>query len=470
MRNICLLGMLFIFSELKSQDTRLYRYETDFLSKEFHQGRRDSLRSRMPEKSMAVLFSAPERNRSNDDDFQYHQNPDFYYLTGFTEPDALLMIFKEMQSIGGALTNECLFLRERDPATEVWNGRRLSSKAASQLLGIQTTFINEVFDTLMVPFKNFNSLFYLPLPKGVVDDRREKSDLFDLVEQFKKKSNYPPENGDSYKLSGWLAAMREVKQPEEIALMKKVVSMTCEGHIEMMKSVKPGMTEYQAQAIGEYVFKKNGSEYVGYPSICGGGENSCILHYESNRRKLETGDVLLLDMGAEYHGYSADVTRTWPVSGHFSDEQKAIYAVVYHAQEAAFLECKPGNEFQAPGKAATAVIKKGLADLGIIKDEKDYRKYFMHGTSHYLGLDVHDHGTFGNLQPGNIITVEPGIYIPDGSPCDPKWWNIGIRIEDDILITATGYENLSGKAPRTIESVEATMKQKSMFNAGFQYK
>jgi Xaa-Pro aminopeptidase len=169
-------------------------------------------------------------------------------------------------------------------------------------------------------------------------------------------------------------------------------------------------------------------------------------------------------MGAEYHGYSADVTRTLPVSGKFSPAQRAIYEIVYAAQEAAFRECKPGSEFQAPHKAAATVIRQGLMELGIIKNEKEYRRYFNHGTSHYLGLDVHDAGTHEALKPGNVITVEPGIYIPEGSPCDPKWWNIGVRIEDDVLITETGFENLSAKAPRTVAQIEEMMKQKSIFS------
>ena len=466
MKKIILIFLVFITTNALCQDLKYYRYDTDFLSKEFHKSRRDLIRKEMPANSVTVLFAAPERNRSNDDDFQYHQNPNFYYLTGLTEPNALLIIFKETQNIGGSMTDECLFVQDRDPGAEVWNGRRLGADDAKQLLGFTAVFTDETFDTLQISFKNFSSVFYFPLPKGLVDDKSEVADLYNLIEQFKKKSNYPPENGDNFKLSGWLASMREVKQPEELTLIRKAISISCDAHIEMMKASEPGMTEYQVQAIGEYVFKKNGSEYVGYPSICGGGENSCILHYENNRRKLEAKDVLLLDMGAEYHGYSADVTRTLPASGKFSEEQKLIYQIVYNAQEAAFKECKPGNEFQGPHKAASEVIKKGLLELGIINDEKDFRKYFMHGTSHYLGLDVHDAGTRTKLKAGNIITVEPGIYIPDGSPCDPKWWNIGIRIEDDILIIESGYENLSAKAPRTIEKTEEMMKQKSIFNQG----
>ncbi len=466
MKKIILLVFFFIAFVAKSQQFQYYRYDTDLLTKEFHKSRRDSLRKQLPDSSGAILFSAPERNRSNDDDYQYHQDPNFYYLTGLTEANAVLLIFKNTQSIGGVTANEFLFLQDRNPLRESWTGRRLGTEGAKQLLDFEAAFTDDAFDSLKIPFENLSKLFYLPLPKGVADDKNESADLYDLIEQFKKKCSYPLKNGDSYFLGKCLAAMREMKQAEELVLMKKVVSLSCEAHIEMMKALEPGMTEFQAQAIGEYVFKKNGSEYVGYPSICGGGENSCILHYENNRRKLDSKDVLLLDMGAEYHGYSADITRTLPVSGKFSPEQKSIYQLVFTAQEAGFNECKPGNEFQAPHKAATAVIKQGLLDLGIIKDAKDFRKYFTHSTSHYLGLDVHDAGTHQLLQPGSIITVEPGIYIPEGSPCDPKWWNIGVRIEDDILITDTDYENLSAKAPRTVEQIEEMMKQKSIFNTG----
>jgi len=460
MRSIAFLIFVITCVNAECQDLKYYSYDTDLLSKEFHHAMRDSLRKLMPDSSVAILFSAPERNRSNDNDFQYHQDPNFYYLTGLTEANALLIIYKNVQHVWCKAVNELLFVEDRDPLQEAWTGRRLGAAGAEEFLGISPAYTTGAFDTLPLPFKNFNSVFYR-LPKGVVDDRKESSDLYDLIEQFKKKGEFPPPNGDTFKPGKWLAALREIKQPAELELIRKVITMSCDGHIEMMKAVNPGMTEYQVQAVGEYVFKKNGSEYVGYPSICGAGENSCVLHYEKNRRKLAAGDLILLDMGAEYHGYSADVTRTLPVNGKFSEAQKAIYKIVYNAQEAAFRACKPGNDFQAPGRAATEVIQQGLLDLEIIKDKKDYRKYFIHGTSHYLGLDVHDAGTYSELKNGNIITVEPGIYIPEGSPCDPKWWNIGIRIEDDILITESGYENLSAKAPRSAEKVEEMMKEKS---------
>lgn len=261
-----------------------------------------------------------------------------------------------------------------------------------------------------------------------------------------------------------MAVLREEKQPEELVLLQKAIDMTCIGFSEMIKAVRPGMTEYQAQAINEYYFKKNGSEYPGYPSICGGGNNSCVLHYEFNRKTLNGDDILLVDMGAEYHGYTADITRTFPVDGHFSTEERAIYQIVYDAQEAGFAACQPGNSFRATGEAAQKVVVDGLVKLGIIKKEADYSKYFMHSTSHYLGLDVHDAGTYGPLKPGSVITVEPGIYIPEDSDCDKKWWKIGVRIEDDVLITKDGHKVLSSVLPRTIADLEKLMAEPSVFN------
>ncbi|MEL6846247.1 MAG: M24 family metallopeptidase, partial [Bacteroidota bacterium] len=205
-------------------------------------------------------------------------------------------------------------------------------------------------------------------------------------------------------------------------------------------------------------------EYQGYPSIVGAGNNGCILHYwESDKMQLGK-DLVLMDLGAEYRGYTADVTRTIPASGKFSKEQKIIYDLVLKAQEAAFETCKVGNPFSAPNSAANEVINKGLAELGIIENAEARHRYFPHGTSHYLGLDVHDPGAYGPFQHNTLITVEPGIYIPEGSPCDPKWWNIAVRIEDDVLITNDGWENLSASSPRTTEAIEKMMAQESIFN------
>ncbi len=462
--NLIVLLMLVSIGMMHGQDFKFYRYDTDLLPKEFHEANRVALRKEMPDKSIAVIFSSPVRNRSNDDDYDYHQSPNLYYLTGFTEPNAMLLVFKEEQTIGSMKTNEILFVEDRNPKRESWTGRRLGKNGVSDVLGIRTGMVNKDFEDLEIEFKKFDAIWYDRLPKGAVHEPGTKVDLFNLIDQFKKKTGYPADNMDGYALFNALAKQRMMKKKDELALMQKAIDMTCEGHKEVMKAAEPGMYEYQIQAILEYEFKKNGSEYVGFPSICGGGENSCILHYESNRRKLKDKDLIVIDIGAEYHGYSADVTRTIPISGKYSEEQKTIYNLVYRAQQAGFNVCKPGVSFFLPGDAATKIIKNGLLELGIIKDEFEYSKYFPHGTSHHLGLDVHDVEIESDLSPGNVITVEPGIYIPAGSDCDPKWWNIGVRIEDDVLITDTGHQVLSDKAPRTIEEIENLMKETSIFN------
>ena len=227
-----------------------------------------------------------------------------------------------------------------------------------------------------------------------------------------------------------------------------------------MKQMNPEITEYQAQAIVEYVFRMNGAEYPGFPSIIGSGENSCTLHYTTNRKPLKAGELIVCDIGAEYRGYTADVTRTIPANGVYSKEQAVIYNIVLEAQEAGIRECKVGNAFYATNIAASTVISQRLIELGIIQSPAELKRYLIHGVSHYLGLDVHDAGTYGEFQPNTVITVEPGIYIPSGSPCDPKWWGIGVRIEDDILITETEPVNLSDCVPRTIEEIETLMNRK----------
>jgi Xaa-Pro aminopeptidase len=449
-------------SSLEAQNLAQSAYDQDHLPKEFHRSRREALRAAMPSNSIAFIFSNPIRNYGLDNDYRYHQNPDFYYLTGFTEPHSVLVIFSGKEILDGIESNEIIFVPARDVEKEQWNGRRLGLEGARDLLGIQTVRLAASFDSLNLNFKKYDKILYT-LPQGIVNDMTEKDDLSDLVDSFKKKSGYPPEKGDARQLQSILTGLREIKQPEELTLMRKAIDVSCDGHMEMMRAAKPGMTEYQVQATGELVFMKGGAENPGYPSICGSGENGTILHYQTNRKRFFDGDLILLDMGAEYHGYTADITRTFPVSGRFSAEQKIIYELVLRAQEAGFQTCKPGNSFQDPHLAAAEVINNGLQELEIIRSGQDYKKYFSHYTSHYLGLDVHDAGTYGKLKSGNVITVEPGIYIPEGSPCDPRWWNIGIRIEDDILITSTGFENLSVKVPRSVAEIEKMMKQSPLF-------
>ncbi len=269
----------------------------------------------------------------------------------------------------------------------------------------------------------------------------------------------------SYRYDRMIASLREIKTPEEMALMRKTVSISAIAHAEVMKAIRPGMGEAELQGLQEYIHKKLGAEYVGYPSIVGAGANGCILHYEENALVNIGHDMVLMDIGAEYHGYSADVTRTVPSNGKFNPAQKAIYDLVYRAQEAIFPLCHEGTPFLDLNKKATEVLAAGLIKLGIIKDAAQVTLYYPHGCSHFLGLDVHDAGNDeGPLKENMVITVEPGIYIPAGSACDKKWWDIGVRIEDDVRIGKEQYELLSWQAPRRSADVEKMRLQKSAVN------
>lgn len=436
-------------------------YEKDLLPASFFKKNRDALRQLMPTNSVAVFFASPIKNRSNDVDYEYHQNPNFYYLSGLCEPHAVLLIFKEKQHFDDFDSDEILFIQKQNEIDAKWTGETLGEEGAENYLGINKALKNDEFLTIDLALNKFSSVLITQVPEDVKNTSK-KADLYNIVNAFNLKTK-KLNNVENSTLPELMAKLRQVKSDEEIALLKKAINMTCDAQIELMKSITPSMTEYQTEAIVEYVFKKNGAEYPGFPSILGSGENSCVVHYNSNRKKLNSKDLLVSDVGAEYHGYTADVARTIPVSGKFSEEEKIIYNIVLKAQKAGIEACKPGSKFWQPHREATKIITKGLIDLGIVEHDYDVQKYFMHGTSHYLGLDVHDAGLHGRLEKGNVLTVEPGIYIPEGSNCDPKWWNIGIRIEDDILITETGNENLSAKAPREIEEIEALMKEEGSF-------
>lgn len=443
-----------------NQDKTLqyYQYEEDYLSPEFHRAMRDSLRALMPDSTAAVFFTSPERKRSNDVYYEYHQDPNFYYLSGYREPNGMLIIYKEPQQIDGTITDEVLFVQERDPAIEVWNGRRLGEEGAEVSLQFDKVLLGSDFKSLDASFDQLKYVFRIE-PEALEGlDTTDTQSIDGLYHHF----NRIADTASAYTVNSlhkMMAVLRQQKHEEEMQLLRKAIQITCEAQNELMRSIEPKMKEYETEAIIEYVFKKEGAEYPGFPSIQGSGENSCILHYTSNRRPLINGGLLLSDVGAEYHAYTADVTRTIPPSGKFSKEEKAIYDLVYKAQSAGIDSAKVGNSFWAPHLAATKVITKGLKELGIIKDGSELRKYFMHGTSHYLGLDVHDAGLYGPLAAGQVITVEPGIYIAEGSDCDPKWWNIGVRIEDDILITEKGPENLSSCSPRSSKEIEKFMRE-----------
>jgi len=342
---------------------------------------------------------------------------------------------------------------------------------------LSQAFNNTEFKKYAIDFSKFDQILFFDFQNDVRNKPYDSADLYDLIEEFKVKVGYPTKDALTLKkepkknnlntamLSAIMTQLRGIKTPDEIALVRKAVAISCMGQVEVMKAMKPGLSEREIQGIHEFVFKKYQAEELGYPSIVGGGHNGCILHYQENYKPaIEPKELVLMDLGAEYHGYTADITRTIPANGKFSTEQKLIYEIVLKAQEEAMKICKPGTTFADLTKATKIAVNKGLKELGIIKDENAQHLYYPHGCCHHIGLDVHDRGAYDKLQENMVITIEPGIYIPEGADCDKKWWGIAVRIEDDYLITKDGYELLSTLAPRTVEQIEATMAEKSVLD------
>lgn len=533
MKNLLILFFLLYFLSSHAQKSKL--------SAKHYQNTRNSFRQKMPDNSVAVLFSAPIRNRANDVDYTYHQDPNFFYLTGWHQPHSVLIIYKDEQNDSEGVYHEKIYVPERNDYVEMWNGKRYDLEEVKELgfdrVAERVDFKYDIqnldrFDkVLMFEFKNDirnqKTYVFRDNLRYKVDD---PLDLFDLKATFKEAINFPNDfnrlaylayqriiqadeenheavrdevaylvkqdslliedkiikdflkestqsfydeakmktafalhnfNFDVENLSKIMADLREVKTKNEVDLIKKAVAISVVGQIEVMKAIHPGMSEREIQGIHEFVFRKYGAADEGYPSIVGAGENGCVLHYIENDKEDLHNQLVLMDLGAEYYGYTADVTRTIPANGVFSKEQKALYQIVYNSQEAAINASQVGNDFRSIYKLSYDIVANGLQQLGIINEVSEARKYYPHGLSHHIGLDVHDPGNYGDLELNMIITIEPGIYIPENSPCDPKWWNIGIRIEDDILITSDGPINLSVGAPRDWESIEKLMKEES---------
>jgi Xaa-Pro aminopeptidase len=439
----------------------------DYLSAAFHAGRRAALRQIMPDNSVMAVFAYPVRTFSNDVDYLYHASPDMYYFSGYKEANSLLLIFKEEQtdSAGNKYT-EALFVQKRNAQAEQWTGKRLGTEGAKDKLGIRMSFNGEDFKNFSIDSAKFSKIIFDRFPIDVPNDTRDKADLYDLIQQFKQKTGLPEDYSKNKKFDtrsyrDMTAKLREIKTPEEKTLLRKAVEISCIGQNEVMKAVRPDMSELEIQGLHEYVHKKYGAEGVGYGSIIGAGENGCTLHYEENTKTRVGNSMILMDVGAEYHGYTADVTRTVPASGKFSAEEKLIYQLVYDAQEAAFKTLKDGSKWTDAENAARNIITEGLVKLGIAKDKTEANKYYPHGLGHHIGMDVHDRGTYTSIKKDMVITIEPGIYISSESNCDKKWWGIAVRIEDDALITQDGYELLSQFAPRKIEDIEKMISQKS---------
>ncbi|SMG38155.1 Xaa-Pro aminopeptidase [Marivirga sericea] len=465
-----------VFSQAQKPD--------DFLSSDFHKERRALLRDKLPENSVAVFFSNPIRNRANDVNFKYHQDPNFYYLTGHRQPHGLLMIFSEEQTINGKTLDEVIFVRGRNALAELYDGGRISTNQAVTDLQFEVAFETPEFKNFLIDFSKYDQVLFYDFQDDV-RETNEEGDLYDLMSQFKQKANYPDENKlditpepqknnlNTTLLDKLLRPMRGIKTEEEMDLLRKAVKISALGQSEVMRAMEPGMSELEVQGMHEFIYKKYKAEYEGYPSIVGAGHNGCVLHYIDNYKpEIEDGELILMDLGAEYHGYTADVTRTIPVNGKFTKEQKAIYDLVYEAQEAGMAVAKAGVPFSAVFDTTLAVINEGLLKLGIVESlsEEDLidpatgrHRYYPHGCCHHIGLDVHDLGEYGTLEENMVITIEPGIYIPEGSPCDEKWWDIPVRIEDDYLIKKEGVELLSHDAPRKSSEIEKLMKEESAF-------
>ncbi len=459
-------------------------YLNDFLTSDFHKHRREALRKQMPNNSVAVFFSNPVRNRSNDVNYIYHQDPNFHYLTGHNQPHSMLLVFKQPVEINGQPMNEVLFLRDRNALAEIYDGERMAVNEVKAELGINNAFTSTVFEHFNLDFKQFDRVSFYDF----FDDYRdhpESGDLYEIVNHFKQKVGYESSNNleiepkgnniDLVTLDSIMISLRGIKTKEEISLLRKAVDISTLAQAEVMKAMKPGLSETEIQGLHEYIFKKYRAEYEGYPSIVGAGHNGCVLHYIDNYKpRIADGELILMDLGAEYHGYTADVTRTIPVNGKFNKEQRLIYDLVYEAQEAALKLCKEGTYFDDLYQATLKVINDGLLELGVYENlneetimnpQTGRNRYYPHGCCHHIGLDVHDKGEYDELEENMVITIEPGIYIPAGSPTDEKWWDIAVRIEDDFLIQKEGCELLSDKAPRKSSEIEKLMTQPSVFDS-----
>ncbi len=451
-----------LFTEAQTSSSNNFE-PTDYLTKEFHAGRREALRAAMPDSSVFIVAAYPLRNFSADVDYVYHANPDLYYLTGYKEPDALLFIFKEEQhDASGNSFNELFFVQKRNPGAEQWTGKRLGIEGVQEQLGISKAYNGEDFAGYPAGFlAGCKKAILSNVPLNGANSIRNTAEQSDLMEQLKTKMDSSGIQADYPSFVKILNGLRGIKTDEEIALLRKATEISCQGQNEVMKAVRPDMSELEIQGLHEYVHKKYGAEGVGYGSIIGSGENGCTLHYETNTKTRVGDNMILMDVGAEYHGYTADLTRTIPANGKFSETQKQIYQLVYDAQEAAFALLKDGCPWRDIEKAARKVITSGLVKLGIAATEEEANAYYPHGLGHHIGLDVHDRGNYSTIQKNMVITIEPGIYIPSGSKCDPKWWGIAVRIEDDALITQKGYELLTRFAPRSIEAIEKKIAEKS---------
>jgi Xaa-Pro aminopeptidase len=424
--------------------------------------RRKQLMRIMGKGAIAILPAAPVRLRNRDVDYAYRQDSDFHYLTGFSEPESVAVL------IAGRKHGEyVLFCREKDPVRETWDGRRAGPEGVVEHFGADDGFpIGDIDDILPGMIEQCERVYYT---MGVHPefDNRLMGWLNTLRSQVGKGTHTPQE---FVVLDHVLHDMRLYKSRSEISAMRRSAKIAASAHVRAMKTCRPGMKEFEVEAEFLHEFRRKGTE-PSYQPIVGGGENGCILHYTENNDRLDDGDLVLIDAGCEYDYYASDITRTFPVNGRFTSEQRAIYDVVLEAQTAAIENIRPGLHCKVAHEAAVKAVTRGLVKLGILKGKvpaliksEAYKRFFMHGTGHWLGLDVHDVGDYkvGDqwrvLEPGMVLTVEPGIYIPSGSKgVAKKWWGIGVRIEDDVVVTRDGHDVLSRDVPKDPDDIEKLM-------------
>ena len=417
---------------------------------------------RMAPKSVAIIPGAHDTRRSNDTHYRFRQDSDFFYLTGFEEPDSIAIIRTE------ADPKYTLFVRPRDPEREIWDGRRAGVEGAKSDFGADTSFPIAEFETKLFEYLDGAEVLYYRLGNDRdLDDRIIKE--IGNMRALNRKPIHPPQT--IIDPATIIHELRVVKSSDELEIMQAAADIAAEAHVEAMKAVRPGMQEYQIEALIEQVFRRHGSAGPAYTSIVGGGPNATVLHYINNDGELRDGELLLLDAGAEYKGYASDITRTFPINGRYTQPQREIYDLVLKAQMSCVEMVRPGVTHDQLKQHSIEVLTEGMVELGLLHGkpqelikEKKYEKFYMHGLGHMLGIDVHDVGRYyygresRALEPGVVMTVEPGIYVaPDAKDVPEKYLGIGVRIEDDVLCTNNGPRVLTTKVPKHAEEIEELM-------------
>ena len=424
--------------------------------------RRQALLAKMEPGRAALIFAAPEVTRSADSEYPYRQSSDFWYFTGFNEPEAVLVLIKSNDTHNHSV----LFNRVRDLTAEIWFGRRLGQDAAPAKLGVDRALaFSEINQQLYQLLNGLNVLYHAQGEYAYADEI-----VFTALDKLRKGSRQNLSAPAT--LTDWRPVVHEMrlfKSQEELSVLRRAGEISALAHTRAMEKCRPGLFEYQLEGEIHHEFNRHGARYPSYNTIVGSGENGCILHYTENESEMRNGDLVLIDAGCEYQGYAGDITRTFPVNGKFTPAQRAIYDIVLESLETALTLYRPGTSIQDVTGEVVRIMITGLVKLGILKGDVDaliaanaHRAFFMHGLSHWLGLDVHDVGGYGPersrvLEPGMVLTVEPGLYIAPDADVPEEYRGIGIRIEDDIVITETGNENLPASVVKDADDIEALM-------------